>query len=140
MAFAAGIIVAAQAAINSRLGRELGNPMLATLASFVVGTVCVLLYCLLARVTLPTATTLLRVPIWGWFGGLLGVFYVAAIITTIPRLGVSAVAGLTVGGQMLMAVCLDHFGLLGLERHPITPGRLIGMALLIAGVVLLKRF
>lgn len=140
MAFAAGAILAVQATVNSRLGRELGNPMLATLASFVVGTVCVLLYCLAARLSFPTAATLLKVPVWAWFGGLMGTCYVVTIIIATPKLGVGTVAGLAVSGQMLMAVCLDHFGLLGLERHPITPGRLLGMALLIAGVMLLKLF
>ena len=140
MAFVAGGIVGLQAVVNARLGRELGNPALATLASFAVGMVFVGAYCLLARVALPSGATLARVPVWAWFGGLMGACYVAAIIMTTPRLGAGTVAGLAVAGQMLMAVCLDHWGLLGLERHPLSPGRLFGMALLVAGVVLLKRY
>lgn len=140
VALAAGGIIAVQAVVNTRLGRELGNPMLATLASFAIGTVFVLVYCLIARAAFPPSNTLLRIPVWAWFGGLLGAFYVAAVIFTTPKLGVGAMAGATVAGQMIMAVTLDHFGLLGLERHPVTPGRLLGMALLIGGVILLKRF
>jgi transporter family-2 protein len=78
--------------------------------------------------------------VWAWFGGLLGTVYVLVVITTTPKLGVGTMVGLTVAGQMMMAVALDHFGLLGLERHPISLGRLAGMVLLIAGVVLLKRY
>jgi len=140
LALGAGGVIAVQAAVNSRLGRELGHPALATCASFAIGTLCILLYCLLVRLTIPSTQTLLRVPVWAWFGGLLGTIYVLAVITTTPKLGVGTVAGLTVAGQMIMAVALDHFGLLGLERHPISLGRLAGMALLIVGVVLLKRF
>ncbi len=140
MAFGAGGIVGLQAVVNARLGRELGNPALATLASFAIGTVFVMVYCLAVRVALPNSAALMRVPVWAWFGGLLGAFYVASIILTVPRLGAGTVAGLAVAGQMLMAVCLDHWGLLGLERHPVSPGRLFGIALLVAGVVLLKRF
>ena len=140
IALGAGGVIAVQSAVNSRLGRELGNPALATLVSFAIGLVFVVLYCLAARVALPPSGTLLRVPVWGWFGGVLGAFYVAAVIVTTARLGVGAMAGLTVAGQMVTAVVLDHFGLLGLERHPVSPGRLLGVALLIFGVFLLKRF
>ena len=140
MAVGAGGVIAVQAAVNSRLGRELGNPALATFVSFAIGTFCILLYCLLAKIMLPSGQTLVRVPVWAWFGGLLGAIYVLIVITTTPKLGVGTMVGLTVAGQMIMAVVLDHFGLLGLERHPISLGRLMGMVLLIAGVVLLKRF
>jgi transporter family-2 protein len=140
LALGAGGVIAVQAAVNSRLGRELGNPALATFISFATGTVCILLYCLLAKITLPASQSVLRVPVWAWCGGLLGAVYVLIVITTTPKLGVGTMVGLTVAGQMLMAVALDHFGMLGLERHPISFGRLAGMALLIAGVVLLKRY
>ncbi len=140
IALGAGCVIAVQAAINSRLGKELGHPALATLSSFATGTVLILAYCLIVRAQIPQASTLLHVPAWAWLGGALGAFYVAAVVITTPKLGVGAMAGLTVAGQMVMALALDHFGLLGLERHPISPGRLLGMALLIAGVALLKRF
>jgi transporter family-2 protein len=140
IALGAGGVIAVQSAVNSRLGRELGNPALATFTSFAIGTVFVLVYCLVVRAGIPSTGTLLRVPAWAWFGGVLGAIYVAVVIVTTPKLGVGTVAGLTVAGQMGMALILDHFGLLGLERHAISPGRLAGMLLLIAGVFLLKRF
>ena len=48
--------------------------------------------------------------------------------------------GLAVGGQIALAVTLDHYGLLGLERHPVNAVRLMGMLLLVVGVILVKRF
>ena len=133
-------MIAVQAVVNTRLGRELGNPFLGTLISFLIGTLAIALYCVATRAAIPATETLARIPWWAWIGGLLGAFFVTVVITTTPKIGVGSLVGLTVGGQMLMAVCLDHFGRLGLARHPITPGRLLGMALLIAGVVLLKRY
>lgn len=140
IALVAGGGLAVQAAVNSRLGRELGSPALATLSSFVTGTILVAAYCAIVRAQIPAAGVLLRVPVWAWMGGVLGLFYVATIIVATPKLGVGAMAGLAVTGQMAVALALDHFGLLGLERHPISLGRVAGMALLVAGVVLLKRF
>ncbi len=140
MALGAGGVIAVQSAVNTRLGRALGNPALATFVSFAVGTLCMLIYCLIARMALPSTQTLLRVPAWAWFGGLLGTLIVIAIVITTPKLGVGTMTGLAVAGQMVMAILLDHYGLLGLGRHPISPGRLAGAVLLTAGVVLVKRF
>ncbi len=140
LALFAGGLIAIQAAVNARLGRELGNPFLGTLASFLVGTLAIALYCAATRAKLPSTETLLGIPWWAWIGGLLGAFFVTVVITTAPKLGVGTLVGLTVGGQLLMAVLLDHYGLLGLTRHPINPMRMLGVILLVAGVALLKRF
>ena len=42
-------------------------------------------------------------------------------------------------GQMLASVAFDHFGWLGLAQRPVDVPRLIGVALLIGGVVLIRR-
>jgi bacterial/archaeal transporter family-2 protein len=40
---------------------------------------------------------------------------------------------------MLSSVALDHFGWVGFERHPATPMRLLGAALVVVGVRLIQR-
>jgi transporter family-2 protein len=39
---------------------------------------------------------------------------------------------------MLGALAFDHFALLGVPENPISPARLIGAALLVAGVILIR--
>src|SRR5690242_19704539 len=99
------------------------------LCSLVSGTVLVLAYCAIVRAQLPTSAMVLRVPVWAWMGGVLGACFVATVIVATPKLGLGTLVGLTVTGQMVMAMLLDHYGLLGLEKHPISPGRLLGVAL-----------
>ena len=41
--------------------------------------------------------------------------------------------------RLVTAMLLDRFGLLGLPQQPITPTRLIGVALVILGVVVVRR-
>ena len=41
---------------------------------------------------------------------------------------------------MAAALIVDHFGLLGLAEHPISPLRILGVILLIAGVALIRLF
>ncbi|HZT43608.1 MAG TPA: DMT family transporter [Chthonomonadaceae bacterium] len=140
LAFTAGAVLAVQSVVNARLGEKLGNPTMAGLASFIIGLIGLLFYLLATRTPLPASATLLRVPLWAWTGGLLGALYVVVTIVTVPRIGVGALTGLVIGGQITLSIVLDHFGLLGLERHPISLGRLAGAALLLIGVFLVKRF
>ena len=45
---------------------------------------------------------------------------------------------LVVAGQMSAAVVMDHFGAFGLSTQPVSVSRLLGVALVIGGVVLIK--
>jgi len=46
---------------------------------------------------------------------------------------------LIVAGQMTGALLLDHYGALGFPERPVSAVRLAGVALVVAGVVLLTR-
>jgi transporter family-2 protein len=41
-------------------------------------------------------------------------------------------------GQLLAAATIDHFGLLGVAQHTLTPLRLVGIAMLVGGVALVR--
>lgn len=138
IAFGAGALLSVQAAVNARLGKEMGNPAIATLVSFVVGMAGIVLYLLLTRSALPPLSQMSRAPIWAWVGGLLGAIYVGVTIVLTPRIGVAAMSGLAVAGQMTMSLILDQFGLFGLAKHPISTGRVFGAVLLIAGAAMIK--
>ena len=140
LALAAGAVLPVQASLNARLGRELGNPLLAALGSFVAGCLVLLLYLVITRTAFPSPALIGRIPAYLWIGGVLGGVYVALAIILTPKLGVATTMGLVVAGQMVVSIVLDHFGLLGLDRHPVNAGRLIGACLLAAGVILVKRF
>ncbi|MBC8104022.1 MAG: DMT family transporter [Cytophagales bacterium] len=135
----AGSLLPVQAALNSRLGRELGSPALGALVSFVVGAVGLLFYVLLSRPALPSSDLLRAVPPFLWLGGLCGAVYVTTVILVAPRLGVATLTGLAVAGQMAVSAALDHWGLLGLPVNPVTPSRAAGIVLIVLGVVLLQR-
>jgi hypothetical protein len=57
-----------------------------------------------------------------------------------PRLGAALTFGLVVAGQLIMAVFLDHYGLLGVQVQSFNWHRLAGIALITAGVVLFRRY
>jgi transporter family-2 protein len=45
-----------------------------------------------------------------------------------------------VTAAVVVSLALDHFGLVGFEEHRANPWRLLGAALMIAGVALVARF
>ena len=64
----------------------------------------------------------------------------AAVTILAPRLGVALTFVLVVAGQMMVSLIVDHYGLLGLPVKHINWQRLVGVALLVAGVLLIRRF
>jgi transporter family-2 protein len=139
LALAAGLALTIQVGVNSTLRNTLGSPAVATLASFLTGTVGVILFLVLTKAPWPTKAALVAAPAWAWLGGLLGAFYVATSILVGPRLGAAALLALTVFGQLVASLVVDHYGWLGFSQHPLTAVRLIGAALLFIGVLLIVR-
>jgi len=139
MALLAGTAIALQTGVNAQLRSWLGNPMQAALVSFIVGTLSLAVYVLPQRQSWSFTGEGSR-PWWIWTGGLLGAYVVTALIILAPRLGASLSIALVVTGQMITALILDHFGLLGFPQQKIGPLRILGAALLIAGVVLIRKY
>jgi transporter family-2 protein len=139
MVLLAGAMTAAQPPTNAILSRESGSALFAALLSFGVGTLALLAAVLVMRPKLALAP-LGQVPWYAWLGGFYGAFFVAIGAYAAPRLGVASLITIAVAGQVLAALAIDHFGAFGIARTLITPGRLLGVALVIAGVVLVRRF
>ena len=134
-----GLLLPTQAGVNSQLRTDLGHPVLAALASFVVGCVALVLLAVALRVPLPAGAVLSRAPWWHWTGGVLGALFVAATVVLAPRLGAAALTAALVAGQMLSSIVLDHFGWIGYPVQPVTVARVAGVVLVVAGVLLIQR-
>ena len=81
----------------------------------------------------------IHVPLWAWFGGLFGAFYVAISTIVAAELGAASLLALALAGQLAMALVVDHFGWLGLPENPVTWVRLSGVVLLAIGAWLIAR-
>jgi transporter family-2 protein len=98
-----------------------------------------LVFALAMRETFPLTSAALRSHWWAWTGGFFGAIYIAISILLVPRLGTATFVALLVTGQMLASLAFDHYGLFGVTEHPANPARLLGAALLIGGVLLIRR-
>ena len=138
LAVIAGAVVPFQSAINANLGRGLGHPLWATLASLLVSIVVLLPVIVALRLPLPSLGFISKAPLWMWAGGAFGVCFVALAVMLLPRLGASGFVALALAGQVIASMVLDHFGLFGLVEKQLTLSRVSGAVLLIAGVVLIQ--
>ncbi|APT58475.1 hypothetical protein RGI145_16520 [Roseomonas gilardii] len=139
LAIAAGVSIVVQQVLNSNLRASLNSAAWSGFVSYLVGVACMALLALALRDPLPSAATAARIPWWAWSGGLFGAIFIGLSILLVPQIGAATFLALLVTGQMLASVAFDHFGWLGLAQRPIDATRLIGVALLIAGVVLIRR-
>ena len=134
----AGCLVGMQAPINSRLGKTIGTVQAATF-SFLVGTVALLAISSLWSGGLGTLGNVGKVPWWALVGGLLGAVYVTVALVAVRTLGASGLTAVVIAGQLIISVVIDRLGLLGVAKQHIGAGRILGLVLLVAGVLLVVR-
>ena len=135
----AGGATAFQAPTNARLAAGVGSPVNAAFISFAVGATALGILAAVLQ-TRPDAAAVKALPAWAWMGGLYGCVFVVAAAWGVPRLGAALVITLMVAGQLLAGLTLDHFGAMGVPQRPMSFGRVGGVALVLIGVLMVRRF
>ena len=138
LAVIGGVLLAVQAPTNAILGKATGSPIVAAFISFLIGTLA-LGGAVAATSGRLFAPELKQVPWYAWLGGFYGAFFVAVMAFGAPRVGVAVLLTAGIAGQLAAALALDHYGLLGLSQHQVTPVRVAGVFLVLAGAVLVRR-
>jgi len=138
-ALVAGITIPVQAGINLRLRESLADPVFAAFVSFGVGTVVLGIYGFALR-PVPGFAMMGSAPWWAWTGGAFGAFFVFSTIVLAGELGAATTMAWLLAGQFVAALILDHFGLISYDVHHVSWPRLLGVALLIAGAVLINKY
>lgn len=139
-ALAAGALVPFQAGSNAALGRALGHPLWATVASLLISLLVIVPVLLAARPPSPALSQSSGLPLWAWLGGVAGVVYITCALLLTPRLGATGFIACVIAGQMLSSLLIDHFGLMGLAVKEANAGRLLGIAVILVGVLMVQWF
>ncbi|MEA2195093.1 MAG: bacterial/archaeal transporter family-2 protein [Solirubrobacteraceae bacterium] len=133
-----GGFVALQAPVNSMLGRAIGTWQ-AAFVSFAIGTMALACIAALASGGLGQVSGVRSVSWYSLTGGLLGAAYVTTILVTVRTLGAGGVVAATIAGQLAVSVVVDHFGLIGVAKQPVTVAKVAGVVLLGLGTYLVVR-
>jgi transporter family-2 protein len=144
LALLAGAVLPVQGAINGLLRHDIGAPFVVGTISFAVATLAMaavlLITMAMAEAPKPQLGGLVRMPWWGWLGAFCGATYVTTMFTAIPVIGTAAAVGLTVAGQQIASLFVDHYGWFRLPQREISGLRLGGVAVLLAGVATIQVF
>ena len=138
LAAGAGAGFVMQQAVNANLRASIGSATWAGFASYLGGTLCMLLLACAMREALPVTGLVTKSHWWAWTGGFFGAIYIAISILLVPRLGAAIFIALLIAGQMAASLVFDHFGLFGIPQHSVDTTRLLGAMLLVAGAVLVR--
>jgi transporter family-2 protein len=135
----AGALTSIEAGANAKLARSLGGPWWPAVFFSLISITLLGLGTMVFGSPFPTSG-LRQAPWWAWLGGVIGAVYVLSMLTGPGRLGSGLFTGLTVTAAIISSIALDHYGLVGFERHTAGVGRLIGAALMVIGVVCVAIF
>ncbi|MHB2210897.1 DMT family transporter [Methylobacterium sp. CM6257] len=134
----AGALMAIGVAWNAQLRGALENPWLTATVSFLPVVFVFALIFLLRPAPLPGRRDVDGIRWWMPLAGLSGAVAVFAGLLFVDKVGAGAFNGLLITANLLTSVALDHFGWFGMKRVKAGPPRLIGAALMIAGIVLIS--
>ena len=137
----AGALIALQGPINAQLARGLGMPVAAAAASFVAGSVVLILITLVLSQAQGISIAWRVPPLWMFLaGGCLGAIFVTCALILTPKLGAAATMAFIVAGQLLAGLLLDRLGYFDLAVRELTLGRVGGAVLLLAGALLIRLY
>jgi transporter family-2 protein len=133
-----GGVVVTQGPLNSQLARSVGG-LQATVVALGISFTAILA----ASVVSGGIGGLRHVGDARWYvvigGGLAGALFVGSIVWTVRALGVGGLTAITIAAQLGLAIVIDHYGWLGVDRSPITVAKVFGLVLLAAGTWLVIR-
>lgn len=133
-----GFTLPAQTNMNVRLGKWTRSPLLATLISFALSTVLLVVALMAAGLSGANFGNATDGPAWLWIGGLCGVVFLVGNILLLPRLGAVQTVVLPVLGQIVAGLVIDTFGLFESAQSAFTFERALGGILVAVGVILVS--
>lgn len=135
-AAAAGALIPFMAILNGRLGRALGEPLFAPVLLFAVGFVTALIVSLILTGQVLDLRQAMHARLIDFAGGAIVAGYVISVTLLAPRFGIGNAILFVMTAQIFTSALIDHFGLLGATVRPVTPSRIAGLAIMLAGLAL----
>lgn len=129
----AGVIVTLTIAQNGQLAAFYGDYSAAVIVH-ATGLVMALIVLFCMRKRLPKKQTAKP---WMFLGGVIGVGTLVFQTMAYGGVSITAIVGLGLLGQSISSIVVDHFGLMGVEKCEFFPKRLVGMAVVMLGSLIM---
>lgn len=135
LATLAGILISVQSVFNAKVNENVGQ-WLTTTCVLGIGLISSILFYIITEnsisIKVYTANYLFYV------SGLFGIGLIICIMGAIKSLGPAYTVLISLITQLVVALCIDTFGLFGMESVPLQVNKLVGIGLLIFGVGIFK--
>jgi transporter family-2 protein len=86
----------------------------------------------------PTAVQLGSSPLISWGAGLLISFYALSATVIIPAFGAASFVVYILIAQLVTSAIVDQFGLFAMEKRPLDVAKLVGLAVIVAGIAIME--
>ncbi|WP_311406893.1 DMT family transporter [Liquorilactobacillus uvarum] len=134
-----GICNATQTGINGHLGSVIGSPIQATFISFVFGTLTLLILTFIKDRSLSIKNGLKSgQPWWVWTSGLFGSMFILGNTFLSPKIGTGLTVSVVLFGQIAGSLLIEKFGWLEAQKKAISKTKILGLAIMFIGVILIK--
>lgn len=135
LAISIGGVFAVQTAINSQLRKFVISPFLASMISFIVGVIFLIVTIAVSGAPLSISVELfLSQPVYIWLGGICGALALTTNILLFPKLGSVQTSIMPILGMTLMSMLIDHYGWFNSTYYSFGLNRIIGVLLILIGV------
>ncbi|HDX9630835.1 TPA: DMT family transporter [Bacillus cereus] len=135
LAIVAGILISLQSVFNTKVNENAGQ-WLTTACVLGIGLISSILFYIITEnsisINFYTTNYLFYV------SGLFGIGLIICIMGAIKSLGPAYTVLISLITQLVVALCIDTFGLFGMESIPLQINKLVGIGLLIVGVGIFK--
>ena len=133
-----GGLLSLQSVLNARLAHYLVHPLQSSTTNFIVGSIFLILLNLFLKLPVPAASSLKEIPLYLFFGGIIGTVVVSSAVFLIPAVGISFFSFGIIVGQLTISTFMEHYGFLGLTVREFCWKKALAILLLTAGFVLMK--
>ncbi len=134
-ALVAGAAMSIQGVMNTRLGDKVGvleTNAFVQLVAFALALVAAMIFGKGNIRLLPQA------PWYSWLGGVIAPVITVTVMLSIKGLSPTIAISTILLAQLTVAALIDAFGLMGSDKLPFTWQKYVGVALMAAGVVMMK--
>ncbi len=140
LSFFAGIAIAIQANMNSKLGVLLTSSLLATFVALISSAVFISIAMTFFVKDFPSTDVVKSIPIYLWFtGGVLSAFALASFYFVIPKIGILSMISFGLTGQLIYSVISSHFGWFDLPVSTINVSKILGVIAMLVGIFLINK-
>ena len=132
LVFLAGVFLALQQSLNGELGLYIPLTYV-TLIVHVIGGFCIFLYIKLIK---KEKINFGPMPLYLYSACLFGYILVFLTSFAIVHIGATLTTCLSIAGQVIASIVIDHFDLFKIKRVKFEPKRILGILLIFVGVII----